>query len=38
MRGWALAVQGQGEEGIAHMRQGMAAWRAIGSKVGRTVI
>ncbi len=36
MRGGALAVQGQGEAGIAHLRQGLAAWRAIGSKVGRT--
>jgi predicted ATPase len=27
-RGWALAAQGQGEEGIAHMRQGLAAIRA----------
>jgi predicted ATPase len=36
MRGGALAAQGQGEEGIAHLRQGMAAWRAAGSEVGRT--
>ena len=36
MRGWALAAQGQGEEGIAHMRQGVAAWRAAGSEVGLT--
>ena len=36
MRGGALAVQGHGEAGIAHLRQGLAAWRAIGSKVGRT--
>ena len=36
MRGGALAVQGQGEAGIAHLRQGLAAWQAIGSKVGRT--
>jgi predicted ATPase len=28
--GWALADQGQGEEGIAQMRQGLAAWRAAG--------
>jgi class 3 adenylate cyclase/tetratricopeptide (TPR) repeat protein len=26
MRGWALAMQGQGEEGIAQIRQGIAAW------------
>jgi class 3 adenylate cyclase/predicted ATPase len=31
MRGWALAMQGQGEEGIAQVRQGMAAWRATGA-------
>jgi len=36
MRGGALAVQGQGEAGIAHLRQGLAAWQAIGSQVGRT--
>jgi predicted ATPase len=36
MRGGALAVQGQGETGIAHLRQGLAAWQAIGSQVGRT--
>jgi predicted ATPase len=36
MRGGALATQGQGEEGIAHLRQGLAARRAIGSEVGRT--
>ena len=28
MRGWALAMQGQGEEGIAQLRQGIAAYRA----------
>jgi len=30
LRGWALAEQGQGEEGIAQMRQGIAAWQALG--------
>src|SRR4029453_16425279 len=36
MRGGALAVQGHGEAGITHLRQGLAAWQAIGSQVGRT--
>jgi hypothetical protein len=35
MWGWALAVQGHGEEGIAQLRQGMDAFRAAGSVVGR---
>ena len=35
MRGWALAEQGQGEEGIVQIRQGLAGWRAAGSEVGR---
>ena len=35
MRGWALAAQGQREAGITHLRQGVAAWRAAGSEVGR---
>ncbi len=30
--GWALAVQGQGEEGIVQMRQGLAASRATGAE------
>jgi predicted ATPase len=29
--GWALAMQGQGSEGVAQVRQGMTAWRAIGA-------
>jgi predicted ATPase len=32
-RGWALAMQGQDEEGMALVRQGTAAWRAIGAAV-----
>jgi predicted ATPase len=32
-RGWALALQGQGEEGMAQVRQGIAAFRATGSAV-----
>jgi tetratricopeptide (TPR) repeat protein len=31
VRGWALAMQGQGEEGLAHVRQGVAAYRATGA-------
>jgi predicted ATPase len=30
-RGWALAMQGQGEAGMAEVRQGLAAWRATGA-------
>ena len=30
-RGWVLAMQGQGEEGMAQMRQALAAWRAMGA-------
>ena len=30
-RGWALAMQGQGAEGMAQVRQGITAWRATGS-------
>jgi predicted ATPase len=33
VRGWALAAQGQTAEGIAQMRQGIAAWRALGASV-----
>jgi predicted ATPase len=31
LRGWALAMQGQGEEGLTQIRQGIAAWRATGA-------
>jgi predicted ATPase len=31
MRGWALAAQGRGTEGMAQMRQGLAAYRASGT-------
>src|SRR5207245_10484603 len=34
LRGWALAMQGQGEAGLAQVRQGLAAWRANGSAAG----
>ncbi len=33
LRGWALAMQGQGEEGMAQVRQGITAWRATGAAV-----
>ena len=31
LRGWALVLQGQGEEGLAQVHQGLAAVRAIGT-------
>jgi predicted ATPase len=34
-RGWALAEQGQGEEGVAQIRQGLAAYQATGSELAR---
>ncbi|HEV8715499.1 MAG TPA: hypothetical protein VGX03_22050, partial [Candidatus Binatia bacterium] len=34
-RGWVLAEQGQVEEGIAQMQQGLAALRAMGTAVDR---
>ncbi|HKA52847.1 MAG TPA: tetratricopeptide repeat protein, partial [Candidatus Binatia bacterium] len=35
VRGWVLAEQGQGEEGIAQIRQGIAIYRATGAENGR---
>jgi len=35
MRGWAFAAQGQGAEGTAQMRQGLAANQATGSELQR---
>jgi adenylate cyclase len=32
LRGWARVMQGHNEEGLAVMREGLAAWRATGSK------
>ncbi|MBI3799274.1 MAG: AAA family ATPase, partial [Deltaproteobacteria bacterium] len=37
MRGWALAMQGHGEEGIALLRQGLAAIQATGAEFHRPV-
>jgi class 3 adenylate cyclase/predicted ATPase len=34
-RGWALAEQGQGEEGLSQIRQGLAAWQAMGAELSR---
>jgi predicted ATPase len=31
LRGWALAMQGQGEEGMAQVRQGITVYRATGA-------
>jgi class 3 adenylate cyclase/predicted ATPase len=36
LRGWALAEQGQEEEGIAQVRGGMAVWQDTGTEIGRT--
>jgi predicted ATPase len=33
LRGWVLAMQGQGEEGMAQVRQEIAAYRATGAAV-----
>ncbi len=35
LQGWALAEQGQREEGIGQMRQGLAALRATGTEASR---
>jgi len=36
LRGWALAVQGQGKEGITQIRQGLTTWRGTGIEASRT--
>jgi class 3 adenylate cyclase/predicted ATPase len=36
MRGWALAMQGQGTEGLTQLRQGLDAYRATGAAFQRT--
>ena len=33
MQGWALAELGEADEGIAQMREGIAAWRAMGGQM-----
>jgi predicted ATPase len=33
LRGWALVRQGQGEEGIAQLREGLVAYRATGAEL-----
>jgi predicted ATPase len=33
LRGWARTAQGQAEEGIAHMQQGLTAYRATGAEL-----
>jgi adenylate cyclase len=35
MRGWALAMQGQGVEGLTQLRQGLDAYRATGAEFQR---
>jgi len=34
LKGWARAMQGQSEEGIAQLRQGLTAWQSTGAKGG----
>ena len=36
LRGWAAAIQGDGEAGIGQMRQGLEAARSTGAEVGRS--
>jgi predicted ATPase/class 3 adenylate cyclase len=35
LRGWALAVQGQGEEGITEIQEGLTAYQVTGAEVFR---
>ena len=35
LHGWALALQGQGKEGIEQLHQGMRAWHATGAEILR---
>jgi predicted ATPase len=36
LRGWALAEQGQGTEGIAQLREGLAVYQATGAELGQS--
>ncbi len=36
LQGWALVDQGQGEEGIVQIRQGIAAYRGTGAEIERS--
>jgi predicted ATPase len=36
LQGWVLAEQGQREEGVAHIRQGLAAYQTIGGEMMRS--
>jgi predicted ATPase len=38
LHGWALAQQGQAQEGIAQLTQGLSAWRATGAEQARAYI
>jgi predicted ATPase len=38
LRGWVLAQQGQAQEGIEQIRQGLTAWRATGAEQARPYI
>jgi predicted ATPase len=35
LRGWALAMQGEGEEGIRHLQQGLSDWQALAGGLSR---
>src|SRR4029453_2002572 len=37
-RGWALAKQGQEEEGLAHLHQGLATLRTTGAKMAQSYL
>ena len=36
LHGWAMVVQGQGEEGLAQLRQGLTAYEAMGTDIWRS--